>query len=116
MGIDNVIAALLLSMAAMRRLEVLGVDRAFNAHVSDTDFTRWRQMALSAYNTVAVASLAKVLLSFGWFYVFAKVDLWLQIGGLLIFIAWVITLVWAWRQATEASALRDELGIRRKEK
>jgi hypothetical protein len=113
-GIDNIIAALILSLAMMRRLEVISVERADNPQASDADFARWRTMALRAYNFVALVSLVKVIGSYGWFWLFQGVDRVLQIGGLVIFVAWAGSLVWAWRQATEARALRDRLGIKRR--
>jgi protein-S-isoprenylcysteine O-methyltransferase Ste14 len=112
-GIDNVIAALLLSLAAMRRLEVIGVERADNPHVTDAEFASWRSMALRAHNTAALACVVKVLLSFAWFWAFSNTDRVLQIGGLVIFIAWIGVLVWAWRQSTEARGLRERLRIER---
>jgi hypothetical protein len=115
-GVDNVVAALLLSLAAMRRLEVIGVERSDNPHVSDADFARWRAMALRAHNVAALASLIKVLASVVWFWLFSTTDKVLQIGGLVIFIAWIGALVWAWRQSTEARALREQLRIERRAK
>lgn len=109
--IDDIFAAILLSMIMFRRLEVLTTTPQDNPHVEAEAFAAWRTRALSAHNLAAVACIAKVVLSVGWFYVFAQHDLALRLGGLTIFVAWVTALVIAWRRATEARALRSQLGI-----
>jgi hypothetical protein len=113
-GVDNIIAALLLSLAMMRRLEVLGIEPGDNPQVSRVQFDDWRQQALRGYNTVALASLLKVALSLAWLAAFANVSGVLQVGGIVIFIAWIVAIVWSWRLTTEARAVRAKLGIARR--
>lgn len=112
-GIDNVVAALISSLAMMRRLEVLRVQREDNRHVPDAEFDAWRRMALGAYNTTAAAGFLKVVLSLLWLKLFGAVSGVLQVGGMVIFIAWIIAIVWAWRQSSEARATRNRLRIAR---
>ncbi len=116
LGIDNIIALLVMTLAMMRRLEVISTPAEENKHVSAEDFSAWRTMALSSYNQVAIASALKVFVSFAWFYVFSTTAVVLQAGGAVIFIAWVIAVVGAWRKATEATALRRRLGIERRKR
>lgn len=112
-GIDNVVAALISSLAMMRRLEVLGVQRGDNPHVPDAEFDAWKRMALRAYNTTALAGVFKVVLSLLWLQLFSAVSGLLQVGGMVFFIAWIIAIVWAWRQSSEARAMRNRLRIER---
>lgn len=121
-GIDNVVAALVMTLAMMRRLEVVGTRAEDNSHVRQSEFEQWRAQALRAYNTVALACFGKVVLSLAWLYFLRpdqqvapdrSVGLALMIGGGLIFAVWVLALVHAWRLATEAGALRKRLGIER---
>jgi hypothetical protein len=110
--IDDIVAALVMSLAMMRRLEVLGTRREDNGHVGQGEFEQWRAQALRAYNTVALSCFGKVLLSVAWFF-FVRQMPTLQIGGFLIFAGWILSLVHGWRLATEAGALRKNLGIER---
>ncbi len=108
--IDDILAALLLALCMMRRLEVLAASHEENRHVSERQFEQWRELALSGYHLCAFACLGKVALSLGWLLA-APPQPWLQIGGLSIFVAWVVALVIAWRRTTEAGALRRDLRI-----
>jgi hypothetical protein len=108
---DDIIAALILSIAMFRRLEAVSIRREDNPHVSDADFSGWRARAVSGYNRVALACLLKIVASVAWFQVFQNTRGVLQVGGLVIFVAWVLTVVMAWRPLTETSALRKRLGI-----
>lgn len=107
--IDDIIAALLMSLAMMRRLEPLSAQLAWNPHVAPTVFGAWKVMALRAYNLAAGACLAKVVLNQLWMRLGS--GLGLSIGGALIAIAWIVSLVIAWRWATEASAMARENSI-----
>lgn len=109
--IDDILAAVLLSLIMFRRLEVLTTAPEDNPHVAGEAFTAWRKRALFAHNLAATACIAKVALSVAWFYVFAQNAMALRLGGLIIFVAWIAALVFAWRRATEARALRARLGI-----
>ena len=108
--IDDILAAVILALCMMRRLEAIGAQKERNPHVSAAAFDRWRTLALKSYELGAGVCLAKVALSVLWFMAAPPVP-WLQIGGLLIFITWVVALVVAWRRATEADAMRRDLGI-----
>jgi hypothetical protein len=113
MGIDEIVAALILSLSMLRRLEAKHASSSSSPGVSTADFERWRALALRASNQAGLASLLKVVLSQSWFlwspgHVGQKVY---QLVGLLIFVSWVIALVWAWHISTEAHHLRRQLGI-----
>jgi hypothetical protein len=111
--IDDILAALFLSLAMLRRLEVKRASRDAFPGVSEQDFARWRALAMRAYNQSAAASLLKVVLSFAWFKLAAPFvpTPFFQLVGLLIFMGWVIGLVSAWRISTDAHQLRRQLGI-----
>jgi hypothetical protein len=82
--------------------------------VSEAEFQRWRSLALRAYNQIAAASAAKVVLSVGWYAAGLKLGIptpWFQLGGFFVFLAWALALVWAWKIATDARYLRVQLGI-----
>ena len=109
--IDDILAALILSLAMFRRLET---KTAANPGIPEAPFAQWQQAALRAYTVMSIASAAKVVLSVGWFWAAMALEVgtpWLQIGGLLVFLGWVITAVWAWKLATDARYLRVSLGI-----
>lgn len=112
LGIDDIIAAVLLSLIMLRRLETLAYRQEDNSHVAPDDFNRWRRAALRAHNVGAWACFGKVLASQGWLWLVHRPGPLLAVGGLSITVAWVAVLVWAWRQTTEATVLRQELGIR----
>jgi hypothetical protein len=108
--IDDVIAALLLSLIMFRRLEVLGTSSEENPQVRLADFEHWRAQALKPIRVAALACVLKVGLSLLWFRL-APSKPALVVGGLSLFLAWVGTLVWTWGRATEARALKVGLGI-----
>jgi hypothetical protein len=113
--VDDIFAALILSLVMLRRLEVKTTSHEQNPHVAPDRFDAWRRMALRAYAQAAVACTGKVLLNLGWMYLATKLGLllgWLQLGGVLIFFAWIAVLVWAWKIGTDARHLRLSLGIR----
>lgn len=113
--IDDILAALLLSLIMFRRLEVLTVLAEDNRHVAEEKFQAWRSMALGGYKVGAIACATKVVLNQVWFFVVRdNPGWWVTAGGLSIFAGWVIGLVWAWRRSTEANAIRYELQIQRK--
>ena len=112
--IDDILAALILSLAMLRRLDVRSAVRPDSPPVSDSEFQRWRSLALRAYDQVAVASACKVALGVGWFVLALRLGVpapWFQLGGFLVFLAWAFALIWAWKIATDARSLRLQLGI-----
>jgi hypothetical protein len=112
--IDDLLAALILTLAMLRRLDVRSAQRPESPPVSDAEFHRWRSLALRAYDQVAVASACKVVLSLGWFALALRLGVpqpWFQLGGFLVFLAWAFALIWAWKIATDARSLRIQLGI-----
>jgi hypothetical protein len=113
--IDDIFAALILSLAMLRRLEVKATTHEHNAGVPRELFEEWRRKALRAYDQVALASAAKVLLNMGWYYLAmnGRIALTLvQVGGALLFCTWICALIWAWKIATDARVLRLSHGIR----
>jgi hypothetical protein len=112
--IDDILAALILSLAMLRRIEVRTAAHEQNPHVPLERFEEWRRLALRAYDQVGVASAVKVVSSLGWYAVALKFQIgapWFQLFGLVVFMAWIIALVWAWKIATDARYLRLQLGI-----
>jgi hypothetical protein len=113
--IDDIFAALILSLAMLRRLEVRTTTAAHNPNVPEEQFGRWRALAMRAYEQTAAASAAKVVLSVGWFLLGQKLGVvspWFQLVGFSVFMAWALVLVWAWKIGTDARHMRLSLGIR----
>jgi hypothetical protein len=111
--IDDILAALFLSLAMLRRLEAKRASREAFPEVSEQDFEGWRALALRAYTRAAAACALKVVLSAIWFWLgprFVPAPFF-QLVGLAIFMGWVIGLVSAWRISTDANHLRQRLGI-----
>jgi len=113
-GIDDILAALLLSLIMYRRLEVLSVREQDNPHVSPERFRHWRASALSGYNLGAIACLLKVVLNIAWFGLSRGNPTMQVVGGLSLFVGWIIAIVFAWRRTTEANVMRREYGILRR--
>jgi hypothetical protein len=112
--VDDILAALIMSLAMLRRLDVRSAQPGENRAVPEAEFHRWRSLALRAYNQIAAASAAKVVLSVGWYAVGLHYGVqapWFQLGGFAVFLTWALTLVWAWKIATDARYLRIQLGI-----
>jgi hypothetical protein len=112
--VDDILAALILSLAMLRRLEVRTARAEDQAGVPESEFQRWRSLALRGYHQVAVACGAKVVLSIGWYALALRLSVpapWFQLGGFAVFLAWALTMVWAWKIATDARYLRVQLGI-----
>jgi hypothetical protein len=112
--VDDIFAALILSLVMMRRLEVKSAAHELNPNVPRERFEEWRKLALRAYDQVAVACAAKVSLNVGWYFLGQKLGVefpWYQLPGLLLFMAWMVALVWAWKIGTDARYLRLQLGI-----
>lgn len=122
--VDDIFAALILSLVMLRRLEVRTTSREQNPHVSAEQFDAWKRLALRAYDQAAVASAGKVALNMAWLYfglqapsIFPAMSretqaLMLTLGGLTIFLVWMVLLVWAWKIGTDARHRRLSLGIR----
>lgn len=111
---DDILAALIVSLAMLRRLDVRTAQAAAHPTVSLADFQRWQALALRAYNQVAAASAAKVVLSLGWFALGTRLGVptpWFQLVGFVVFLAWALLMVWAWKIGTDARVLRLQLGI-----
>jgi hypothetical protein len=112
--VDDILAALIMSLAMLRRLDMRTAQPGESRAVSEAEFQRWRSLALRAYNQIAAASAAKVVLSVGWYAAGLKLGVpapWFQLGGFFVFLAWALALVWAWKIATDARYLRVQLGI-----
>jgi len=110
--VDDIFAALIVSLVMMRRIEVKAAAAAQNPHVPVASFEHWRSLALRAYDRVAVASLLKVVASGLWYVSAPPLGMpWFQLGGLLIFLAWLASLISGWKTGTSAGVLRRQLGI-----
>jgi len=111
--IDDILAALFLSLAMLRRLEAKRASREAFPAVSEQDFEAWRALALRAYDRAALSCLLKVVLSAIWFWLGMRFvpPPFFQLVGLAVFMGWVVGLVSAWRIATDAHHLRRKLGI-----
>jgi hypothetical protein len=112
---DDIFAALILSLAMLRRLEVRNTTSADNPNVPAEQFQGWRRQALRAYEQVAAASAAKVTLSLGWYVLGRKLGVgwpWFHLVGFAVFLGWVFLMLWAWKIGTDARHTRLSLGIR----
>lgn len=112
--VDDILAALIVSLAMLRRLDVRTAQAAANPTVPAPEFQRWQALALRAYNQVAAASAGKVVASLGWFVLGTRLGVptpWFQLVGFVIFLAWALLMVWAWKIGTDARVLRLQLGI-----
>jgi hypothetical protein len=112
--VDDLLAALILSLVMMRRIEVKTTRAEDNPGVPAEKFADWRRRALRAYDWVAWSSLAKIICSVSWLIIAVRLSVgapWLQLGGFAVFLGWLLSLVWAWKAATDAAHLRRELGI-----
>jgi hypothetical protein len=111
---DDILAALIVSLAMLRRLEVRSAQAAAHPAVSEADFRRWQALALRAFNQVAAASAGKVVLSLGWYTFGLRLGVrepWFQVVGFIVFLSWALLMVWAWKIGTDARVLRLQLGI-----
>jgi hypothetical protein len=114
MQIDDILAAVILSLAMMRRLEVRTTSREDNPQLPAERFDEWRRMALRGYSIVAIACFVKVALNTASYALAVHQRIappWPQISGGVLFAAWLGALVWAWKIATDARVLRLSSGI-----
>jgi hypothetical protein len=112
--VDDIFAALILSLVMMRRIEVKTTGTEHNPGVPPEKFADWRARSLRAHDWVAWSSLAKIVGSVGWYLGAVQFGIgapWFQLGGMFVFLGWLLSLVWAWRAATDAAHLRRQLGI-----
>jgi hypothetical protein len=108
---DDVLAAAILSIIMLRRIEILRLQEADYPAVPGAEFNRWRELTLSAYRLGAVACVLKLVANQAWFFAFSQKPAFLVVGGASIFISWLVSVVIAWRRSTEARILRGALGI-----
>jgi hypothetical protein len=110
--VDDIFAALIVFLVMLRRIEVKAAVAAQNPDVPVASFDQWRSLALRAYDRVALASLVKVVASGLWYVTAPPLGVpWFQLGGLLIFLGWLASLVAGWKTGIRAGALRRQLGI-----
>jgi hypothetical protein len=113
-GIDDIVAAILLSFIMLRRLEAKGARAENNPHLSLDVFESWRKLLLSAYHWGAAACALKVAASLGWQWLALRYQIgepWFRVVPAGVFIAWVITLLSVWRRASEARTQQEQLQI-----
>jgi hypothetical protein len=113
-GIDDIVAAILLSFIMMRRLEAKSARAELNPHLSREAFESWRKLLLAGYVLAAAACALKVLLSLGWQWAALRFQVgepWYRIVPAAVFVAWVIALLSAWRQISEARSTQERLQI-----
>ena len=112
-SIFDILAAVFLMLAMMRRLEVKALQSEDYPRVDPEVLKDWRERATRMYGLIALVCVTKVLLS----QLFIAVALpWVSravtvVTGLLIDGAWVVLMVVAWRRTTEARAERVRLGL-----
>jgi hypothetical protein len=110
--IDDIFAALIVFLVMLRRIEVKAAMAEQNPHVPAASFDHWRTLAMRAYDRVAVASALKVVASGLWYVAAPPLGApWFQLGGLLIFLGWMASLIAGWKTGTSAGILRRQLGI-----
>jgi len=110
--VDDIFAALIVFLVMLRRIEVKAAVAEQNPQVPAASFDQWRALAMRAYDRVAVASVLKVVASGLWYVTAPPLGApWFQLGGLLIFVGWLASLVSAWRTGKSAGILRRQLGI-----
>jgi hypothetical protein len=113
-GIDDIVAAILLSFIMLRRLELKSARADRNPHLPSDVFESWRKLLLGAYHQGAVACAMKVALSLGWQWLVLRYqvgDPWYRIVPATVFVAWVIALLSAWRRVSEARTQQERLQI-----
>lgn len=111
--IDDILAALLMLLASLRRLEAKSAPPEQNAHVPEAVFASWKRAAVGAYSLAAGAAAAKIVLNVAWRFLAAgRVPSAIyQAGGVAFFAAWAIATVVAWRRATDARSQRFQHSI-----
>lgn len=113
LDIFDILASVILMFTMMRRVSVKWANAEDFPAVEPGRFLTWRNRSLAAYQFVAWVCVVKVVANLTW--VFAardRVPDWvLRLGGLLLFIPWVIAIVIGWKRVTDLKAERTELGI-----
>ena len=109
----DVIAALLLMLALMRRLEIKSVNQADFPHVTSDDFQHWRRVALRPHRIAALACLGKIAFGQAWLaLLFGRVPHVATFAfNFAVVAAWIITLVLCWKWTSDARGLRERLGL-----
>lgn len=113
-GIDDIVAAILLSFIMLRRLEAKSARAEYNPHLTPDVFESWRKLLLFAYHLGAAACALKVAASLSWQWLALRYQVgepWFRVVPAAVFIAWVITLLSVWRQVSEARTQQERLKI-----
>lgn len=113
-GIDDIVAAILLSFIMLRRLEVKSARADLNPHLSVAAFESWRKLLLSAYHQGAAACALKVAASLLWQWVVLRYEVgepWYRVVPATVFVAWVIMLLSVWRRTSEARSQQERLQL-----
>lgn len=113
-GIDDIVAAVLLSFIMLRRLEAKSARADWSPHLPRDAFESWRKLLLAAHHQAAVACALKVALSLGWQWLVLRYQVgepWYRVVPATVFVAWVIALLSAWRRSSEARTQQERLKI-----
>jgi hypothetical protein len=109
----DLIAAVVLMLAMLRRLEVKNIRLEEHPRVDGSVLGSWRERTLRMYRFTAMASASKVVLGQLWVVLLlTRVPRWLTIvSGFLIDGGWIACLVVGWMHATNLAAERASLGL-----
>lgn len=110
---DDILAAAILALTMVRRLGPKVARAEDFPAIPPEVFEQWRRKLLSAYELAAWSCLLKIVLNQSWAALTMKrfSPPVVAMGGLLIFLAWIVTVVAAWKRVTDAKADQKEMGI-----
>lgn len=110
----DIIAVILGILYTVRKLDVRKREPEDYPHVPRADFERWRDLEGGAYSIASVACFLKILLDYAFVFYAGRTALDLRVVrvvGASLFLAWVLTLVYAFRRGHLGRKLRERLGI-----
>jgi hypothetical protein len=110
-----VLALVLGIWLTVRKLDVARREAADFPNVDAAGFAAWKARAQRAYNLGSMGCFAKLLLDVALEFGAPRIGVpWraVQIGGALVFLAWVGVLVTVWVLSARARRLQEQLGIR----
>ena len=109
----DILALVLMAIFSVRRSEAKATEARAFPDVPPAAFEAWKSLVLRSRGLVAHASLAKVALNSGWYFLFRdrvppKV---LATVGLLLFLAWAAALIVALWLGLRAGRMASRFGI-----